>query len=85
MHIKQQRQCIACKKIDNQNNMIRVVKFNNLIAVEKKHSSNGRGAYICNSAECVNLVIKKHLLNRAFKTNLDNSVYQQLGEYEQNN
>lgn len=85
MHIKQQRKCIACKKNDLQYNMIRVLKYKDNIVVEKTHSPVGRGAYICKSKECVDLVIKKHLLNRAFKSNLSAEIYQQLGEYEQNN
>lgn len=85
MHTKNERTCIACRSKNQQNNMIRVSKFNGIISVEKKHSSFGRGAYICNSKDCVDLVIKKRLLNRAFKTNLDVEIYNQLGEYEQNN
>ena len=85
MHIKQERKCIACRKSNHQNDMIRVSKFNNVVTIEKKHSPNGRGAYICKNKDCVDLVIKKRLLNRAFKSNLDSAIYNQLGEYEQNN
>lgn len=85
MHIKQQRRCIACRKQDFQYNMIRVSKFNDCFAIENKHTPNGRGAYICKSKECIDLVIKKRLLNRTFKSNLNAEIYQQLGEYEQNN
>ena len=85
MHNKKERMCIACRSKKNQNDMIRVSKFNGNISVEKEHSPFGRGAYICNSKNCVDLVIKKRLLNRAFKANLDVEIYNKLGEYEQNN
>ena len=85
MHTKKERTCIACRRKKNQNDMIRVCKFNGIVIVEKQHSPFGRGAYICNSKDCVELVIKKRLLNRAFKANLDVEIYNQLGEYEQNN
>ena len=85
MHTKKERTCIACRSKKNQNDMIRVCKFNGIISVEKHHSPYGRGAYICKSKNCVDLVIKKRLLNRAFKANLDVEIYNQLGEYEQNN
>jgi len=85
MHTKQERTCIACRNKNNQNNMIRVSKFNDVISLEKKHSAFGRGAYICNNKNCIDLVIKKKLLNRAFRSNLDLEIYNQLGEYEQNN
>ena len=82
MHKKQERTCVACRNKNNQNEMIRVSKINGIVAVEKKHTAFGRGAYICNKKECVDLVIKKKLLNRAFKANLDMEIYNQLGEYE---
>lgn len=82
---KQQRRCIACRKSDNQNNMIRVAKYKNELFLDKNHSPNGRGAYICNNKECIGMVIKKRLLNRAFKMNLEVGIYNQLGDYEQNN
>lgn len=40
----------------------------------------GRGAYVCRSQECVQLCMKKKLLNRAYKTNIDETVYKQLLE-----
>ena len=82
MHTKQERTCIACRKKLNQNEMIRISKINGDITVEKSHSAFGRGAYICKNKDCVDLVIKKRLLNRAFKSNLDVEVYNQLGDYE---
>ena len=80
---KKQRTCIACRKIRNQDEMLRISKQQERIEINTK--SNGRGAYICKNNDCINLVIKKHLLNRAFKCNLDNEIYEKLGEYEQNN
>lgn len=82
MHTKQERTCIACRKKNCQKDMIRISKFNGTINLEKKHTAFGRGAYICNSKDCINLTIKKRLLNRAFKANLDVEIYNKLGEYE---
>lgn len=82
MHTKQERTCIACRKKCFQNDMIRIFRFNGVINIDKQHSQFGRGAYICNSKDCINLTIKKRLLNRAFKANLDVEIYNKLGEYE---
>lgn len=82
MHIKQERKCIACRENHQQNEMIRIAKFNNQIFIDKSSSGNGRGAYICKNKNCINLAIKKQALNRAFKTNVDKEIYIQLGEYE---
>lgn len=81
---KKQRTCIACRKIKNQDEMIRVSKFGGEIEIDNIKKI-GRGAYICKEKQCVELTIKKHLLNRAFKSNLGNEIYQKLEEYEQNN
>jgi len=85
MNTKQQRRCVCCRKTEHQTNMIRIAKFQNQIYIDKNHSPNGRGAYICNNIDCIKNVIKKRLLNRAFKMNLDVEIYNQLGEYEQDN
>lgn len=85
MHIKGERRCIVCRQTKLQNQMLRIAKINDKFVIDKSNKLGGRGAYICNSPECLKQAIKKRLLNRAFKTNIDNSVYEMLGEYEQNN
>ncbi len=85
MHIKQERKCIACRENKQQNEMIRIAKINNEMIIDIAHKLGGRGAYVCKDNECIALAIKKKLLNRAFKSNLDGAIYEKLGEYEQNN
>lgn len=85
MHEKQQRRCVSCREAKHQTSMIRLAKFNNEIFIDSSFSGNGRGAYVCKNSQCINNAIKKRLFNRAFKLNLDNEIYVQLGEYEQNN
>lgn len=65
--------------------MIRFAKINDEVVIDKNQKLQGRGAYVCKSEKCIGLTIKKRLLNRAFKMSLDNTIYVQLGEYEQNN
>lgn len=85
MHIKQERRCVCCREAHNQAEMLRVAKVNNEYLLDVKQKLQGRGAYICKTDKCLETTIKKKLLNRAFKSNLDNSIYIQLGEYEKNN
>jgi len=85
MHIKQERRCVSCRNNLPQNEMLRIAKINNDIILDVNQKHSGRGAYICKSKECVDLAIKKKLLNRAFKMNVNPEIYEQLGEYEQNN
>lgn len=85
MHLKQSRRCVACKESKLQSEMLRLTKIDNQIIIDNKNKLGGRGAYVCKNNDCMKLAIKKKLFNRAFKMNIDNSIYEQLGEYEQNN
>ena len=85
MHTKQERRCVACKQSKQQNEMLRVARINNQYMLDVNHKLGGRGAYVCKDKKCIDLTIKKKLLNRSFKSNIDLSVYEMLGDYEQNN
>ena len=84
MHIKTERRCVACRESKQQAEMLRIAKINDEFMIDLNHKLGGRGAYICKCAACFSLAIKKRALNRAFKMNVDEKIYQQLGEYEQN-
>lgn len=84
MHIKKERRCIVCRKPQQQNEMLRIAKINKDFIIDDKNKLGGRGAYICKNKECINTAIKKRTLNRAFKMQVDSSIYEKLGEYEQN-
>lgn len=84
MHTKFERRCVACRQNKLQSDMIRVARIKNEFMLDINHKLDGRGAYICNSKPCIEQTIKKHLLNRAYKTNVGDEIYKQLGEYEQN-
>ncbi len=85
MHIKTERTCVACRKKFQQNQMLRIAKSNKGVEIDINNILQGRGAYICKNNECIANVIKKKLLNRAFKTNLESTIYERLGDYEKNN
>ena len=85
MHIKQERRCVACRQCKQQNSMLRIARVGNEYLIDVNHKLGGRGAYICKDLKCLELTKKKKLLNRSFKTNLNNEIYEKLGEYEQDN
>lgn len=71
------RKCIVTNKIIPKSALIRVVKQKNgKILIDS--NVKGRGAYI--SKNCPNFAIIKQrkMLNRVFKTNVDQSVYEDL-------
>lgn len=74
-----QRKCIACQDRDSKKELIRIVKNKEgQIFLDLTGRANGRGAYICKSIECLTKAIKTRALNRAFKTEVSQEVYENL-------
>ncbi len=75
------RQCIVCRESKPKKELIRIVRTaDNDFSVDKTGKLNGRGSYICNSEECINKLVKQKALNKAFKTNVSQEVYDKLKE-----
>ena len=74
-----QRTCIVCRKKGDKQDFARVVKTpNGDFVLDKTGKVAGRGAYICNSQECITKCKKTHALNRAFKQDISESIYDKL-------
>lgn len=68
--------------------LLRVVKQNDgTFTFNPK--AQGRGAYMCYDDACINQCIKKKLLNKAYKMNISDDIYNKLNEeyaeYKQQN
>ncbi len=75
------RMCIVCRTMKDKRDLIRIVKDKEgNIFVDETGKKNGRGAYICNNPECFNKLQKQKILNKTFKTNVDEKVYEKLKE-----
>ena len=85
MHIKKERRCVACRENKQQNDMLRIAKINDEFYIDITYKLGGRGAYVCKDRKCIDLCIKKRMLNRAFKMNVSQSIYDKIGEYEKDN
>lgn len=74
-----QRTCIGCMQSKNKKELLRIVKQNNgKIFVDKTGKANGRGAYICNSVDCLEKAIKLKRLEKKFETKIDDEIYEDL-------
>lgn len=80
------RMCIVCRGQSDKRTLLRIVKNKEgEIFVDKTGKANGRGAYVCKSKECFEKLCKQKSLNKAFKCEVPQSVYQMIGEeIEQN-
>lgn len=81
VHVKKipMRQCTGCNERRQKKDLIRIIRTpEDEIVVDFTGKKNGRGAYICNSIECLRLAKKKKSLERSLKTTIPEEVYQEL-------
>ena len=75
------RTCIACREEKPKKEMLRVVKnAAGEIRLDFSGKLPGRGAYICNSADCVKKLRKYRLLNKTFSADVPEEVYARIEE-----
>ena len=74
------RTCIACKACKPKKELVRIVKSEEGIVLDRTGKKNGRGAYICDNAECIAKLKKGKLLNRAFSMPVDDATYDKIAE-----
>ncbi len=78
---KRQRMCLACREMFDKKQLLRIVKNKDgEIFIDKTGKANGRGAYICTQKSCIDKVKKQKLLNKAFKYQIDQNIYDMLEE-----
>ena len=75
------RMCVACREMKPKKEMLRVVKnADGEIFLDFSGKASGRGAYICDQAECVKKLNKYKLLNKTFSAEVSQEVYQRIEE-----
>ena len=63
--------CIACRKRNNKNELIRIVlDENNHAIIDHTYKYNSRGIYICNDLECINKLKKMKDITKVIKINV---------------
>jgi predicted RNA-binding protein YlxR (DUF448 family) len=68
---KPQRTCIACRKIEDKWELIRVVRTaEGKVVIDPTGKANGRGAYLCRDADCLSKGLQKGRVVRALKVTL---------------
>ena len=75
------RQCVGCGSMKTKKEMMRVLKTaEEGIVLDKTGKKNGRGAYLCESMECLKMARKNRGLERSFKMSIPNEVYDNMEE-----
>ncbi len=74
-----QRTCIGCNVKKDKKDLIRIVKDNqDNISIDRTGKANGRGAYICDNIDCLEKAIKNKRIEKSFKLQIDESIYENL-------
>lgn len=75
------RMCIACREEKPKKEMLRIVKnAAGEISIDFSGKLAGRGAYICDRAECIAKLKKYKLLHKTFSCDVSEEVYSRVEE-----
>lgn len=75
------RKCVGCQEMKDKREMIRIVlNKDGEIRLDFTGKAHGRGAYLCRQRDCFEKAAKSKSLNRAFKKEIPEKVYQELEE-----
>ena len=73
--------CVACHEMKPKKEMLRIVKpKEGDVFIDYTGKAAGRGAYICDSPECVKKLKKGRLLNKTFSMQIPDEVYARIEE-----
>ena len=81
------RKCVGCGEMKPKTELMRILKTESgEFIVDAAGKKNGRGAYICRSLECFKSAVKSRGLERSFKQEIPQDVYdsleKEMGEIE---
>lgn len=73
------RMCVGCREMKPKLELMRVVKpQEGDCAIDRTGKAPGRGAYVCENAECLKKAQKTHALERALEAKIEDAVFEQL-------
>ena len=73
------RKCTGCNEMKPKKELIRVLKTTEEeIILDKTGKKNGRGAYLCNSLECLKQARKTRGLERSLQVKIPDEIYETL-------
>lgn len=74
-----QRQCVGCREMRAKREMLRVIRTpEEEVVLDATGKKNGRGAYLCQSLDCLKKARKTRGLERSLKVSIPDEVYEKL-------
>lgn len=75
------RKCTGCNEMHPKKELIRVIVTpEGSIELDKTGKKNGRGAYICPNATCLEKAVKTKGLDKSLKISVPSDIYERLRE-----
>ena len=73
------RKCNGCGEQKQKKELVRIVKSpDGQVSLDLTGKASGRGAYICNNADCLQKARKSHRIDKAFEMAIPDEVYEQM-------
>ena len=73
------RKCNGCGEQKPKKELVRIVKSpDGEVSLDLTGKASGRGAYICNNADCLKKARKSHRIDKAFEIAIPDEVYEQM-------
>jgi len=72
------RMCIACREMKPKSELIKFVKNEESVELDKNQKKFGRGAYICKNTQCIENAKKRKALGRHFKTTVEDNIFDEI-------
>lgn len=73
------RMCVICREMKNKSELIRIVRTSEGgLVIDATGKLNGRGAYLCNSMECISKARKSKGLEKSLKMSIPEEIYDKL-------
>ena len=66
--------CVACREMRAKKDLMRVVRTETGLVLDRSGKLNGRGAYLCRDAACLQKAIKTRALERALEAPLNDEL-----------
>ena len=71
--------CLGCREHKDKKELVRVVRSpEGEVTVDLTGRKNGRGAYICRSADCLKKARKQKTISKALNCEISDEVFEQL-------
>ena len=75
------RKGVGCQEMKSKKEMLRILKTpDEEIILDATGKKNGRGAYICRNADCIDKARKSRRFERTFSCKIDDSVYEVMND-----